>query len=319
MTFVTKIIAPSHICIYGNIEVGKETVRFFSLLLKEGHDGPLVLDLRRTLYVSGAAAVMLFAHVNFLQLKYGSKDRVRCLVPSKRDNPEGHYHIVGTQLSRALMSGTLASLEQLVADEVPFQSSNNPTSHANVTVEQLTRRLNGPHTQLMSMLGSAISEAVLNVKHHAYQHDPEMFSGCLESRWWQYARFDEQEGRFLFVIYDLGLGILQTYRNSLSALRLDPDTHIMEEALSFGYSRFSETNPERGCGSEDIKHPVRSGELLLICCDDLRYIYEGTKADIDVMSDKASGRAKIERTFYSVNGNLLEWTFEKTDGMKEAQ
>ncbi|MGL6403431.1 hypothetical protein ACSZM5_16585 [Aeromonas hydrophila] len=65
MTFVTKIIAPSHICIYGNIEVGKETVRFFSLLLKEGHDGPLVLDLRRTLYVSGAAAVMLFAHVNF--------------------------------------------------------------------------------------------------------------------------------------------------------------------------------------------------------------------------------------------------------------
>jgi len=320
MTFVAKITAPSHICIYRNIEVGKETVRFLRLLLATGHEGPLVLDLSKTRYVSGAASVMLFAHVNFLQLKYGSKNRVKCLLPSKKDNPEGHNCIVATLLSRALMSGTLESLKQLVIDEVPYQSSNEPMLHADITVKQLTRRLKSPHTQLMSMLGSAISEATLNVRHHAYTHEPATFCDSLESRWWQYAWFDEADGRFIFLIYDLGLGILKTYRNSLKGLRLDPDAHILEEALSFGYSRFSETNPERGCGSEDIKHPIRSGELLLICCDDLRYIYEGTKADIDTVSDKASGRAKIEREIYRIDGNLVEWTFETTDGTKkEAQ
>ncbi|MND70458.1 hypothetical protein D3C80_619630 [compost metagenome] len=314
----TTIVAPSHICIYHNVEVSRETVRFLKLLLAEGHEGPLELDLRNTRYVSGAAALMLFAHVNFLQLLYGSKNRVRCLFPSRSSNPDGHNYIVGTQLSRALVSGTLEALDQLVEDGVFFQSSNNPTLHANITVEQLTKRLNGPHTQLMSMLGSAITEAVLNVRHHAYAHNTELFSGPLESRWWQYARFNEKDGCFIFLIYDLGLGILQTYKNSLGASRIDADTHIMEEALSFGYSRFSATNPERGCGSEDIKHPIRSDELLLICCDDLRYIYRGGTNDCD--GNQMSGKAKIERTFYKIDGNLIEWTFETTDGAKkEAQ
>jgi hypothetical protein len=300
------VTAPSHICIYHHITIGNATAEFLDLLLAVGHKGPFTLDLRDTKYVSAAAALMLFAHVNFLQLLYGSRDRVRCLFPSRKKNPEGHQSVVGTQLARALTSGSLDALEKLVADKVFFQSSNDVNAHAAITVSQLTEKLElAEDDELLQMLGSAIGEAMLNVKHHAYAHNPEVFTGNLASRWWQYARFDAEQGDFTFLIYDLGLGILKSYKSSVDTPKADK--HLLEEALSFGYSRFSATHPNRGCGSEDLKHPINCGETLLICCDDLRYIYKG---DPDT--------AKIERTVFELHGSLVEWTLKTADAQKEA-
>lgn len=291
--------APSHICIYYDVKICRETVRFLRNILELGHKGQLVLDLQHTRYVSGGAALMLFAHVNYLQLRYGSRDRVRCLFPTRSDNPEGYMHIVRTQLSRALTSGSLVGLAQLVKDKIFFQSSNDPNTHADVTVAQLTEKIAlSPKHQLSLMLGSAISEAMLNVQHHAYEHAPEEFSGELAGRWWQYAHFDEEDGTFVFLIYDLGLGILNTYKQSLSPDDTRADTHILGEALSDSYSRFN--NSSRGLGSEDMKHPITQGkEQLLICCDEFRYIYEGVRM-----------KPRIQLQPFKVHGTFIEWSLE---------
>lgn len=81
MTFVAKITAPSHICIYRNIEVGKETVRFLRLLLATGHEGPLVLDLSKTRYVSGAASVILFCACQFFTIEIWFQKPGQVLTP----------------------------------------------------------------------------------------------------------------------------------------------------------------------------------------------------------------------------------------------
>ncbi|KRV69761.1 hypothetical protein AO721_04480 [Aeromonas veronii] len=176
--------------------------------------------------------------------------------------------------------------------------------HAAKTITYLTEKLALPSgNQLVLMLTAAISEAMLNVKHHAYEYERSIFTGILEHRWWQYALFDEDESRFIFLIYDLGLGILKSYKATVEPSMAD--NHILEEALSVGGSRFRHDEPWRGNGSEDLKHPIDIGETLLICCDDMRYVYRG-----------AGQPTTIERTPFLVSGNLIEWTLE-TEVKKE--
>ncbi len=300
------IVAPVKLCVYYDDHVITNTLEFFRELASNGERGPIILDLRRTEKVTGAAALMLFAHVNTLQLKHGSRSRVKCLYPDSKGNESGHNDIVKTRLSRALSSGSVAELEQLVAEGTPFQSSNDPSSHASRTVNYLTDKLGLRKTdQLVLTLTAAISEAMLNVIHHAYDFTPSIFTGDLQSRWWQYATFDRKNNRFVFLIYDLGLGIIKSYRASTN--RHQDDAFLLEEALSFGCSRFSKTQPWRGNGSEDIKHPVNLGESLFIYCENLRYIYRG---------DPAS--AKIDRTLCKLDGNLIEWTLKIADVQEEA-
>lgn len=299
------IVAPRKLCVYYDDAIIGSTIKFLRELVRLGEQGPVILDLRKTEKVTGAAAVMLFAHVNVLQLRHCSKDRVKCLFPNKKDNENGHADIVKTRLSRALSSGSIAALEQLVIEGTPFQSSNDPDEHASKTVNYLTKKLKlSPSHQLALTLTAAISEAMLNVHHHAYDFSPSIFTGDLQSRWWQYAIFDEKNNRFVFLIYDLGLGIIKSYKSSMDEYR--DDAYALEEALSFGGSRFSKKQPWRGNGSEDIKHPVNLDESLFIYCENLRYIYRG---------DPTS--AKIDRTTAKLDGNLIEWTLKIADVQKE--
>ncbi|MGQ4688984.1 hypothetical protein ACUIHB_00200 [Aeromonas veronii] len=303
---MSVIVAPVKLCVYYDDQVITSTIEFFRELVAKGEIGPITLDLRSTQQVTGAAALMLFAHVNTLQLKHGSRSRVKCLFPNSKSNEKGHNDIVKTRLSRALSSGSLAELAQLVDEGTPFQSSNDPSSHAGRTVKYLTEKLGLRKTdQLVLTLTAAISEAMLNVLHHAYDFSPSIFTGDLQSRWWQYAIFDEKRNRFVFLIYDLGLGIIRSYRSSMDEYR--DDAYVLEEALSFGGSRFSKKQPWRGNGSEDIKHPVNLDESLFIYCENLRYIYRG---------DPTS--AKIDRTTAKLDGNLIEWTLKIEDVQKEA-
>ncbi|MBL0460809.1 ATP-binding protein [Aeromonas dhakensis] len=303
---MSTIIAPVKLCVYYDDHVIANTIEFLRELAARGEQGPITLDLRRTEKVTGAAALMLFAHVNTLQLKHGSRSRVKCLFPDSKENENGHNDIVKTRLSRALSSGSVAELEQLVLEGTPFQSSNDPSVHASRTVKYLTDKLGLRKTdQLVLTLTAAISEAMLNVVHHAYDFAPSIFTGDLQSRWWQYANFDRKNNRFVFLIYDLGLGIIKSYKSSTN--RHQDDAFLLEEALSFGCSRFSKTQPWRGNGSEDIKHPVNLGESLFIYCENLRYIYRG---------DPTS--AKIDRTLCKLDGNLIEWTLKIADVQEEA-
>jgi hypothetical protein len=294
-----KMVAPKEMCIYDGGRIRKITVDFLRDLSALGGQEPILLDLRQTERITGGAALMLFAHVNTLQLFYKSKHRVKCLFPVKKNNPKGHTAVVKTGLSRALTSGSVEDLAQLVADGVPFQSANDPDIHAQKTVSYLTSRLGLPQGhQLVLMVTAAITEAMLNVKHHAYVASvpSKVFTGVLESRWWQYAMFDEPNDRFIFLLYDLGLGVVQSYKASLDVDT--DDVHVFEEAMSYGFSRFRKEEPWRGNGSEDIKHPVDdASEFLLVYCDALRYTYRGGQP----------GVATINQTSSKLNGNLIEW------------
>lgn len=299
---MNTLVVPEKFCVYYETPDTEASLAFLRTLWQLGLQGPVTVDLRTTKHLTGGASLMLFAHVNALQLRFGSRARVRILFPSRKHNPEGYHDVFTTGLSRALVSGSEKALALLAKDAVPFQSSNDPDSHAPLTVAYLTERLKlASDHQLVLMLSAAISEAMLNVKHHAYAHDRTDFTGVLESRWWQYAFFHRATGRFIFIIYDLGIGIIQSYR-AVFDYPVD-DAFVLEQALSYGYSRFQATEPWRGNGSEDLKHPIDPGEFLFVRCDGHRYTYKGV-----------AQKATIDPTLGKLHGNLIEWVLTDSKG-----
>ena len=293
-----SLIVPSEFCIYYNDDKAVASMGLIASLWREGSLAPVTLDLRQVKKVTAGATLVLFAHVNALQLQHQSKKRVTFRFPTRKDNPDGYRCVVQSGLSRALMSGTVADLDALAKDGIPFQSSNDPGTHAPLTVAYLTKHLGLPSdNQFVLMLSAAISEAMLNVQHHAYCMNRDDFTGHLHSRWWQYVWYDRTRGCFVFLIYDLGIGIVCSYKASL-LFDMD-DLDAFEQALSYGFSRFHATEPWRGSGSEDLKHPIVSGEKLLIWCDSLRYRYLGE----DHMTT-------ISKTRVPMRGSLVEWVLE---------
>lgn len=94
---MSPIVAPTKLCVYYDDHVIENTIAFFRYLAARGERGAITLDLRQTERVTGAAALMLFAHVNTLQLKHGSRSRVKCLFPDSKANEKGHNDIVKTK------------------------------------------------------------------------------------------------------------------------------------------------------------------------------------------------------------------------------
>jgi hypothetical protein len=293
-----SLIVPSEFCIYYNDQKSVASMALIIALWHRGNQAPVELDLRQVKTATAGATLILFAHVNALQLRHQSKKRVVCRFPTRKDNPDGYACIVQSGLSRALVSGTVADLDALAKDGIRFQSSNDPGTHAPFTVAYLTKHLGLPSdNQFVLMLSAAISEAMLNVQHHAYCVERDDFTGQLHSRWWQLSWYDRTRGRFIFLIYDLGVGIVRSYKTSL-LFDMD-DRDAFGQALSYGFSRFHATEPWRGSGSEDLKHPIVLGEQLLIWCDSLRYKYLG--------EDQVT---TITKTRVPMRGSLVEWVLE---------
>lgn len=292
----TILKPPAYFCISSSILVS-ETINFLNQLERKGFaNTPILLDLSEVTYISAPASLLLFSCVSNIQLQFNSPNMVRCRFPKAVDNPEGYRLIVQTGLSRALSSGDLKKLDDLTFCGCFFQSSADPDTHCTSTAKLLTESLSvEPMGELALTLTAALSEAMLNVLHHAYVGDTELQARLKGNRWWQCAWFDKLKGRFVFIIHDMGQGISNTYKMGKHKERQLTESQLIEEALSPSGTRFQETH--RGNGSEDIKAPVGIDETLLVYSGNVIYSYQGD-----------TGRARMQTLSARVPGTLIQWS-----------
>lgn len=144
--------------------------------------------------------------------------------------------------------------------------------------ELLDRYRDGTNAAIPEGLFAVLTEALTNVRQHAYKDLPEVDPAW--RRWWLFARFDEPkpgvDGILYIAIYDAGEGIPATMRNKLKAgekfvdlidktgrlLSLsdgrDLDKHLMFEAVEHRRSQTGQAH--RGNGLPEMRDFAASDE-----------------------------------------------------------
>lgn len=309
------LIAPKMLCLYKHDHRGS-CVDFLRKVnqIAYRNQNALVIDLSEVVYATAAASLLLFAIVNRAQLSANSSNsgqNVRIIFPKKNENPEGHRWIVATGLSTALMAGTLKKLETLTIEGRYFQSSTNPSAHSKVTALFLAQTAKLTSTQFQ-LLTSGISEAMLNVHHHAYNSlifTPDI-AAMDGSRWWQCAWFDPSKDKVVFIICDLGMGITRSYRNTLELPVTERmlELNAVTEAMMQGNTCTGDNG--RGNGSEDIKRPIGAGcamnESLLILTGHTQYYYGSNESG-----------PKTSYQDDEIPGTLVEWSLVPNRGKND--
>lgn len=299
--------APKTICIY-RPETTSSTYAFLKdinrIVLRDGNW--LTIDLSKVEKITAAASVLLFATINTCQLMSDSPAVIRCIFPKNDQNVDGHRYIVKTGLSRALSSGTTEKLKDLTKSQIFYQSSDKATEILFPTLQLLTRETALTESQL-HLLIAGISEAMLNVQHHAYkkincdkQIDPVKLDivKSIGERWWQCAWYDSTQEAWIFIICDIGLGVVETYSRALKHIGLSIEASTaLKNAFLVGNSRF--VGSGRGNGSEDMKRPVEQGarEQLLVYTSGYRYLYRTGMNEPEITTQ--------EDYFH---GTLIQWT-----------
>ncbi|EKY6639854.1 hypothetical protein QFL78_004450 [Escherichia coli] len=298
---MTVLAPPPEICIYSD-KYRPGTLQFLNFIETIGvkHGRKLEVDLSKVRFASAAASLLFFAIVNRANLLTGDPNLIRFKWPKKDVNPSGHKWLVSTGLSRALLAGTPERLENLIKEGRFFQSAIEPFSHllSTVSVLQTKAALN---SHQLDLLMTAIGEALLNVSHHAYEH--EMFSQDLillqGKRWWQCAWFDPAQNEVVFIVCDLGLGIFRSFSPEIDGVSIEKQVSSVARAMLVGQSRF--VGDGRGNGSEDIKRPIGVGcedkETLLILTGNVRYSYNSFDEE-----------PRCERLAEYIPGTLLQWS-----------
>jgi hypothetical protein len=298
---MTVLKAPSRLCIYSNAD-RPATLNFLNLIdsivLKQHRN--VTIDLSKVSFASAAASVLFFAIVNRAQFLLKDANYIRFRWPKREENVEGHRWIVSTGLSIALLAGNAPKLDVLTKEERYFQSAVEPFVHLIETVSMLQKRA-ALNPDQFSLLASAISEAMLNVSHHAYEHEEFLPQLTIlgGKRWWQCAWFDPEKNAVVFIICDLGLGIYNSFGALDGDLDQQNEVSSVMKALTLGESRF--VGLGRGNGSEDIKRPIGSGcaesETLLVLTGHARYRYNSHDAT-----------PYCERLAEFIPGTLVEWS-----------
>ncbi|MGB1262495.1 MAG: hypothetical protein ACPG52_06265 [Cognaticolwellia sp.] len=241
----------------------------------------VLIDLSDVVIATATASLMLFAFVNRSQILTPELNLIRFKFPSRKVNSEGYRWIVQTGLSKALLCNTIDKITGLTESNSYFQSSISPDTHSYKTAAMLQKEAKMTSEQF-ELLSSGISEAMLNVNHHAYENERYSYqTSRMGKRWWQCCWFDSMNDSTVFIICDLGEGLCNTYIDnqnlfSINNLKL---IDVAKEALAEGYSRFK--NVGRGNGSEDMKRPIKSNisqyESLNILSHRIQYVYSYQK------------------------------------------
>jgi len=300
--------APEKICIYDD-DLRPVTLKFFNKINREVlfYNRKIIVDLSSVTFASAAASTLLFAIVNRAQLSCGDANSIRFIFPNKTENESGHRWIVRTGLSKALLAGSLDRLNSLTANEQYFQSAVKPYEQYPKTVNFLDTQADLSVNQFIT-LSSAISEAMINVLHHAYQH-PEMESMVKAlggDRWWQCAWFNPVRNEVYFIVCDLGLGAGKTYASGNKINPLSTEVDWVKQAFSYGGTRYAESS-ERGNGSEDMKMPISvsdsNNESLLVFTGTAMYVYTSEHDDPVCRSIPDH-----------IPGTLVQWSLKRTGG-----
>ncbi|MEY0595850.1 hypothetical protein AB7309_21210 [Providencia manganoxydans] len=300
-------LVPETLCIYSH-EHRLNTLKFFNNIQDEIHkeNVKVHINLSEVKRATAAASLLFFAIITRAKLNFNDGKKVRFTWPIKAKNPNGHGYIVATGLSAALQASSISDLDDLTKNKRYFQSSVDPEEQLQSTRNFLLQNMNNPlNESQIELLTAAIGEAMINVRHHAYEigdweRHKEYLGGA---RWWQCSWYNDEQDALYFIICDLGCGVVESYKDSHPNAEFEMgEEQILECAFSEGYSRF--INQGRGNGSEDIKRPIEESknefkyENLLVLTNNSRYKYS-------IKQNKPSIDCHKFSSF--LPGTIIEW------------
>ncbi|MCU7974904.1 hypothetical protein L5M43_06375 [Shewanella sp. SW36] len=293
-----KIDSPQQLCIYligpDTVEKVRKTLNFFATISKIClvRREKLHIDFSNLQNFTAAASVLLFSEITRAQLVTEIADVVTFTLPK---TPDVLKLFRGFGLYKAIMPGGNRKLINLFDDDHPYQSGTDPNKFLISTILNLKNQgleLSNPETRIIHR---GIQEAMLNVIHHAYEHETDVSSG-IGSRWWQLSFCKHDSKSVAFIIYDKGISIPESIAGKLP-VNITTDAEAIEFAFQKGVTRYTD-KPTRGKGSEDIKDvtTVKDNSKLLVYSGNGMYYINRERGDTRKLSLPAS-----------INGTMIEW------------
>jgi len=151
-------------------------------------------------------------------------------------------------------------------------------------------------------LFAAVTEAMTNVSHHAYDSKERRLT---LKRWWLSASFNVATREIVILIYDQGRGIPKTVRRNwrdylrqIAPGSMSDDAKLIREA--HGLRRSASRQKHRGLGLErDVRKYIEELNCRgIYCINSLRGQYT---------VETGAGRGKTVNFERSLNGTLIEW------------
>ncbi|WP_109128706.1 hypothetical protein [Aggregatibacter segnis] len=299
---ITVCYAPEALCLY-EIKYIPSTLNFISKIYDlVQSSNRVILDFSRTKTITAAASVVLFAHVNRIQL---FRNNPNLFVFRCKNSPLYQSFFIPCYL-QALQAGTEEKLKRLEQQKHLYQSGTLPHLKLAALKDHFKIvRMNYPSQstvfKTLLLLETAMYEALLNVNHHAYLGvNPQS-----PTRWWQQLRIDIRNNQLSFIVYDLGIGIVESYLEhgiaNITSL-FHSKTDILRDILKPGVSRWNSI--ERGNGFTEMLRPSQftSNVGTWIFSNNLHFEYF-PKFKIDF----------CEEMPYTVPGTLIEWVVDLKD------
>jgi hypothetical protein len=211
----------------------------------------------RSIKLSGL--VLLLAQIHKLRIQYGQEHITGTYPKNPRIerllSDSGFYKLLHVK------SRKNSSQSSKLTRYLPFKSDQKPNSSEipKLREELLGEDLSMPG-EIKRKIFRALSEAMTNVNHHAYQTKSNTVSK-IQGRWWMVATLSARSRLFTLVFYDTGVGIPKTLtrkypiemiRGVLSLLpMIQPDDgQMIRAAMELGRTRTGESN--RGKGLLDL-------------------------------------------------------------------
>ncbi|MDU5166998.1 MAG: hypothetical protein E6224_00255 [Haemophilus parainfluenzae] len=279
----------------------EESISFINQLeenFSKGRD--LVIDFRQTIEAYAESTLILFGQIHSMRYRNNYKkcrSKLTIIYPVKEQNPSGYMLFISTGLNKAIEASSELDIIELTSRNNFYQSGD-----ANRLVGMMLNNWEMISREEISsgqkfLLHQGVSEAILNVRNHAYIKSRALQNKIGQGRWYQCSWYQQSKRMFVFLIYDLGCGILGSYPES----SLD-DKERLKQAMTEGFTRYN--NRKRGKGSENIKQVISravENESLTVYTDNLIYQYyynNSTISDVCITSQVQT----------PIKGTLVAWT-----------
>lgn len=281
----------------------------------------IVIDFRETELLSAAGTILLLAEV----------DRIS-QIPSQRTKLTCYYPLNETAEKVMQQVGLLALFKRQERCTITEQDSNvyhwhyftGSAATGEDAASMCTSLENKLPTTSLKQLFNAVTEAMVNSVHHAYEEPRnDTISNAYPDntkRWWFFGEI--LDGGLHIVFCDLGIGIPRSLprnwkEHCLDVLKMSQissgkhDLNMIKKALELGRTRTSKSNRGLGFHKNIVAAAEKLGGKLLIYSN---------KAVINIDYTDPKHHVKVHDYFRrSILGTVILWTIpiEKTQGQEE--
>lgn len=268
---IMPLEVPPVLCIY-DVKYRADTLSFLrDFRFVRYLSPPVLLDFSHTEKITAAAGLLLFSQINQIQLVTQNPDFFQFKIEK---SPLFNSLFISFKYLRCLQFGCLINVEPLEREKLPFQSGVKFEDKRKIILQDIrdlegnlleVQRYNADEIkQFCALLRTSITEAIVNVENHAYLVD-----NNVEPRWWYGLWFEPETEEVTFILYDMGVGIVESYlKHSIPPRQPVHSTfaehNIFQEALREGQSRF--VNKGRGNGFSRIaklSYAMQHSQLLI--------------------------------------------------------